>query len=254
NAAGTIAEAVESVLGQAGTDFEHVVVDGGSTDGTLDVLGRYLHLRVVGDPGGGQSHSMNLGFEASSGEIISYLNADDAYEPGAFAEVQRCFSEKPEMKFLVGGLRLFQEGQAERISAGNIVLEKMLRYFDRDFIPMNPACYFYCREVQEAAGPFDPDLPYTMDYKFLLEAAVRFPFDRTEKVLGRCRLHADTKTGRTSSVKETWRKARFSTAYYRHLPWPRRLLARLWYVTEGHWLGQKLVGKAAWKIRKLLGG
>jgi hypothetical protein len=186
--------------------------------------------------------------------VISYLNGDDAYESGAFAEVQRCFAANPETKFLVGGLRLFQDGQAERISVGNVAFERMLRYFDRDFIPLNPACYFYRREVQEAVGPFDPGLPYTMDYKFLLEAALRFPFSRSEKVLGRCRLHADTKTGRTSSVKETWRKARFSTAYYRHLPWGRRLLANLWYVTEGHWLGQKLVGKAAWKIRKLLGG
>lgn len=251
NAADTIEEAIQCVL-REGDDVEHVVIDGGSTDGTLDILARHPHLVCRSEPGLGQSESMNLGFTLAAGEIISYLNADDGYEPGAFEEARSRFAEDPGLMFLVGGLRVIEQDKPERISVPNIEFEKMLRFFDQDFIPLNPASYFYRREVQEAVGGFDPAHPYAMDYRFLLDAALKFEFKRTDKVLGWYRIHPATKTGRTASCRDTWKKTRFSRAYRRHLSWWGRARANLWYMTEGHHIPRRLIGKVAGKIRTIL--
>jgi len=252
DAAGTVERAVRSVLDQEDPDFEHVVVDGGSTDGTLEVLRRYPNLVLLQRPGSGQAEAMNAGFEAATGEVVSYLNADDSYEPGAFRKVRRRFAEDPAVTFLVGRLRVEEDGRPERIAVPNLDFENMLRFFDRDFIPLNPSCYFYRREVQELVGGYDVRRPYAMDYKFLLEAALRFAFTRTDAVLGCYRIHRGTKTGRTSSDAESWRKARFSRGYRRHLPWRKRMLADVWYLTEGHYLGRRLLGRVAGKVRRWL--
>src|SRR5918992_2241290 len=78
-------EAIESVRAQTYSPIEHVVVDGGSTDETLDILSEYDHLRWVSEPDRGQSHALNKGFAMATGEIFGWLNADDAYEPHAVA-------------------------------------------------------------------------------------------------------------------------------------------------------------------------
>jgi glycosyltransferase involved in cell wall biosynthesis len=74
-----IEDAIRSVLRQEYKRFEHVVVDGGSTDGTVEILKRYPHLRWVSEPDRGQSDAMNKGFDLSSGEVVVYLNADDYF-------------------------------------------------------------------------------------------------------------------------------------------------------------------------------
>lgn len=79
-------EVIESVRAQSYTPVEHIVVDGGSTDGTLDILREYEGLRWVSEPDAGQSQALNKGFALAQGEILGWLNADDAYEPEAVAQ------------------------------------------------------------------------------------------------------------------------------------------------------------------------
>jgi glycosyltransferase involved in cell wall biosynthesis len=88
-----IEDAINSVLGQEYERFEHIVVDGGSEDNTVEILGKYPHVKWVSEPDNGQSHAMNKGFAMSSGDIIGYLNADDYYLPGAFKSVLHYFEE-----------------------------------------------------------------------------------------------------------------------------------------------------------------
>src|SRR5205823_10324133 len=78
-------EAIESVRAQTYVPVEHVVVDGGSTDSTLEILREYDGLRWVSEPDRGQSHALNKGFAMARGDVLGWLNADDAYEPDAVA-------------------------------------------------------------------------------------------------------------------------------------------------------------------------
>ena len=77
-----LARTLESVLGQAYPNLEHIVVDGMSSDGTPQVLERYPHLRVIREPDRGQSDAINKGFRLATGEIFCFLNSDDTLEPG----------------------------------------------------------------------------------------------------------------------------------------------------------------------------
>jgi glycosyltransferase involved in cell wall biosynthesis len=253
NSAESVETAIGSVLEQNDPDFEHVVVDGGSTDGTLDILKRYPHLTWASEPDSGQADAMNKGFEMSTGDVVSYLNADDAYEPGAFAEVRRCFDAEPDLAFLVGRLRVFREGKPERIADPNVRFKWMLRFFDVDAFPMNPVSCFYRRKVQEAVGGYDTRLEYAMDYRFLLEAARRFELKRTRAILGRYVIRPGTKTYEsTATDRRHWQVTRFSTAYYRFLPPRDRLMAYLWYATEARPLPRKLIGPLFGKLRAIL--
>src|SRR4026207_1805679 len=83
NSAVTIRETIESVLQQNYPNYEHLVMDGGSKDGTLDILKEYPHLKWISEKDEGHYHAMNKGIERAGGEIINILNADDCFREGA---------------------------------------------------------------------------------------------------------------------------------------------------------------------------
>ncbi|MDQ3190406.1 MAG: glycosyltransferase, partial [Bacteroidota bacterium] len=89
NQAHFIEEAIESVICQNYTNFEHIVIDGGSTDNTIKVLEKYSHLIWISEPDEGQSDAINKGFKMATGDIIGWLNADDLYLPNTFKEVAK---------------------------------------------------------------------------------------------------------------------------------------------------------------------
>jgi len=92
NAAPFLSEALESVVNQCVTGMEHMVLDGGSTDGTLDILNSFPGLRVVNGPDRGSHDAMNKGVELAKGDIIGFLNADDTYEVGVFTDIAMHFA------------------------------------------------------------------------------------------------------------------------------------------------------------------
>ena len=94
NRADMIETAIESVQAQDYPDVEHIVMDGGSTDGTLERLTRHSHLKVVSEPDRGSHHAMNKGIALATGSIIGFLNSDDAYASGIFHVVARHIAER----------------------------------------------------------------------------------------------------------------------------------------------------------------
>src|ERR1700761_5899979 len=102
NAETSIVRAIESVRDQNYKNWEHIIVDGGSTDGTLAILAKYPHLKVRSGPDAGQADAMNKGIEMASGDIISFLNADDYYFPEAFLKVAEAFDDQTD--FVVGNV------------------------------------------------------------------------------------------------------------------------------------------------------
>src|SRR5437870_10412587 len=92
NSIHTIRETIESVRTQDYSHVEHIVMDGGSTDGTLDILRQYPHLIWVSEKDEGHYHAMNKGIETATGEVVVILNADDCFRPGTLRTVGQAFS------------------------------------------------------------------------------------------------------------------------------------------------------------------
>jgi glycosyltransferase involved in cell wall biosynthesis len=192
NAAPYIGQAIDSVLRQGYENFEHVIVDGGSTDGTVEILKRHPHLVCVSEPDRGQSDAMNKGFGMSSGEIIVYLNADDFFEEGAFAAVAQAFATGA--KLVVGKVRVLNADGSSYVNDPKVTLGEMLRWWEPNAYSFNSSGYFYLREVQQAVGDFSVGNHLAMDLEFLLEAALRYPFTKVDRILGNFRMVPGAKT------------------------------------------------------------
>ena len=197
-----LGEAIESVRGQTYTPIEYLVVDGGSTDETLDILAEHDDVRWVSEPDRGQSHALNKGFELATGEIFGWLNADDAYEPRAVEEAVAALRETGAALVYADVTRVNDDGVDPRRIRSR-------PSFDL-WTELNLGCgiyspaVFFRRDAFEAVGGVDESLQMTMDYDLWLRIGKRFPIVHVDAVWGLQRIHAAAKTGRID-------------------PWPERL-------------------------------
>ena len=175
NAAPTLPEALASVRAQGYPRLEHVVVDGGSTDGTLDLLHGADGVRWISEPDRGLSHAMNKGVAMAQGEVIGWLNADDRYLPGALEAVGRALAQRPDALWVTGRCRII-DGDGREIrrwvtAYKNAFLRRysLPLYLTQNFISA-PAT-FLRREAFETAGLFDERYRISMDYDLYLRLA-----------------------------------------------------------------------------------
>jgi glycosyltransferase involved in cell wall biosynthesis len=153
NSAHTLRETIESVLAQDYKNWEHIVMDGGSTDGTLDVLRSYPHLQWVSEKDKGHYHAMNKGIECASGEIIAILNGDDCYREKALSRVAHAFQTHPEWDALFGDV-VYVDGQSREI------FRRYEATYDYDVLRFGKVCYvihptlFVKKSVYEKLGAY----------------------------------------------------------------------------------------------------
>ena len=161
-------QAIRSVIAQTYGNVEHIVVDGGSTDGTLDIIRKYEY-RIdywVSEPDQGISDAMNKGIMFSNGDIIAYLHADDYYaDVSVISSVQDAFANNQEACWLTGGMYLVN-------TAGERTAEIRVRKYSYDRLKkaniiLHPAT-FVRREAFEKVGAFDLSYRYAMDYDLWL--------------------------------------------------------------------------------------
>jgi len=169
----TIAESVESVLAQGVAPVEHIVTDGGSTDGTLDILARYPDLRVVSEPDRGLYDAINKGIRLARGGIVGLLNSDDVYAPGALQAAVAALSADPSLDMVCGGVEVFadvEDGTTKVLSRVNSARVKRLR--ETDIVSGLPLTNgrFFRRTVFHRIGEFDLRFPVAADRDFLLRA------------------------------------------------------------------------------------
>lgn len=191
-----LAGCIDSVVNQNDPGFEHIIFDNRSTDSTNDVAARYRHLRFVSERDRGQSHAVNKGFAAARGEIICWLNADDAYPPGLFARLREIFSD-------AGCDVVF--GDAEQVSGDCFTRIRAEAFFhDRlDLVRwwtskarLHQPAVFFRRRVAEETGPLNEDLHYVMDYEYWWRISSSFRFHCVPEVLAIQHRQPDSKTMR----------------------------------------------------------
>jgi glycosyltransferase involved in cell wall biosynthesis len=189
-----IGETIESVLGQDYPRLEYLVLDGGSTDSTLDVLRRYGdRLRWTSGPDGGQSAAINTGFRAARGDVVAWLNADDTYAPGAINAAVAHLMSHPDCAMVYGdGYRIDEDGRPLGRFLGT-ESPNMWRLANlSDFILQQSA--FMRREAVTTVGFLDETLHWAMDWDLFLKIAKRFRIDYVPVYLGNIREHRSAKT------------------------------------------------------------
>lgn len=202
-------EAILSVLSQDYPNIEYIVIDGGSTDSTLDILKKYSSriARIISEPDTGQSDAINKGFRLATGEIVAWLNADDCYFPGAVRTAVEAFQAIKDLDFFYGNavfideksnfLRYFVE---VREFGADILLDYS------DYI-MQPTTFFR-RDKLHRVGLLREDLHYGMDWDLwcrFARADARFHYE--EKLIAANRVYSTTKTlsGGSNRARELMR-------------------------------------------------
>jgi glycosyltransferase involved in cell wall biosynthesis len=191
NSVGYIERAIISVIEQNDINFEHIIIDGGSNDGTIEILKKYGHLKIVSESDNGQSDAMNKGFDLSCGDIVVYLNSDDYFLPGTFEVVRNAFEEY-NSDIIVGDL-LIQQGDSSKFVKTEWIYDKIIhpKYFG---FPYNPVCYFYKRHIQEAVGRFPVNEEFVMDYWFIIRGFKLGVVNKINFTFGCFEVHENCKT------------------------------------------------------------
>ena len=189
-----IEAAIRSVLDQDYTDFDYIVMDGGSTDDTVDVLKSFGdRLRWVSQKDKGQGDAIHRGFGQTTGEILTWLNSDDTYAPGAFRAVAEFFAANPDVALVYGNANYTDAdgsliGPCVHVEPYN---PRRLFYYS-DFI-VQPTTFFR-RSAYEAVGGIDTSLHFAMDYDLWLKIAKRFKVAYLPRHLADFRWLFDNKT------------------------------------------------------------
>jgi glycosyltransferase involved in cell wall biosynthesis len=199
-----IEDTIQSVLGQDYPHIEYLVIDGGSTDETLDVLRKYENkLSWVSEPDRGQTDAINKGFRKARGEIICWLNSDDTYEPGAISKAVQFFCDNPEVSMIYGDGNEIDE-------AGNFLhrfhatqkfdLWALIHVWDYILQPTT----FFKKGAVKALSYLNEEHHWTMDWDLWIRIGSQYRVEYVGYVFANSRIYADTKTG-SGGIKR-WRE------------------------------------------------
>ena len=203
-----IERTIQSVLSQNYPNLEYIIMDGGSSDNTLDLLERYSNqLKWVSENDNGQTQAINKGLAIASGEVLAYLNADDLLLPGALLRVAQVFMEYPEAMWVTGQCRIVDEKNNEirrlitnyknmLLHIRSFALLLMTNYISQ------PAT-FWRREALVLVGGLDENLRYVMDYEYWLRMYSKYPPAFIPEYLAAFRIHQSSKTTSTGH-KDTY--------------------------------------------------
>jgi glycosyltransferase involved in cell wall biosynthesis len=204
---------IQSVLSQSYPYIEHIFIDGGSTDGTLDILSSYQarypdRIRFISEPDRGVGEALNKGLKMAKGEIFGWFDSDDVLEADAIMMVVNFFRSNPEAYFVFGESNVINEkGEVIRkVPIKDFNLKEAIN--DRHHIHFTSA--FYKREVIERVGGFNT---LGNDLDFWIRVGKVFPMHRIEKTLSNWRLHGDTVSASREVNKRRMVRQRFREDY-----------------------------------------
>jgi glycosyltransferase involved in cell wall biosynthesis len=199
NQAQFLERTIRSVLEQDYPELEYLVMDGGSTDGSVEIIRRYAERLTywTSGPDGGQAAAINAGWRMAHGEVLAWLNSDDFYLPGALLAVGRALRDHPDALFAYGRTRRVDGEGLPLGTIGSAFRHRTLMY-SHQLIPQASA--FFRRSAIEAVGLLDESLHYSMDLDLFLRLTRMAPPLMLQQVLAEATIHAEAKTTRDVAI------------------------------------------------------
>ncbi len=194
NQATYLERTIRSVLDQDYPNLEYFVVDGGSTDGSVDIIRRYADRLAwwVSEPDGGQTEAINKGLRRATGEWVAWQNSDDTYYSGVFRELAETAEKNPQAGLIIGNMMLVDEHDQPlrdiryvRPSYKSLLAEGMV---------LTNQSAFWRRSVHEKIGFLDERYHCAFDYEWFLRLTAYVEGAHADSLWGALRLHGDTKT------------------------------------------------------------
>jgi len=248
NQAAYLEDTLRSVLDQDYPRLEYIVVDGGSTDGSLEIIRRYADRLAywTSEPDAGQTEAINKGFARARGEILAWLNSDDVYRPGAVAEAVGFLQAHPDVGMGYGDAEYIdREG---KVVGRFPARQTSLRRLRQGYVHIPQQAAFFRANLWRMVGPLDPTFYFAMDYDLWVRLAAVSRLRYHPRPWAGFRLHPDAKT--LSAADRCWPEmlrvhrrdggGRVSVLYAKYLlrrtlepVMPLRLRARMWVYRQG---------------------
>ncbi len=187
---------IESVLNQNYRNVEYLVMDGGSSDNTIEILKSYddERLQWVSEPDNGQSDAINKGMRQATGDILAYLNSDDVYEPSAFSHVVEHFEQHPETDILYGHCYTI-DSRGNRVEPSDYARPISTKQWMTMRLRFPQQGVFWRHKAVDEIGFFNEDLHYRMDFDYWVRMVIAgYQFAPIDKFLASFRLHDTSKT------------------------------------------------------------
>ena len=194
NQAQYIESTIQSVLVQDYPQIEYLIVDGSSTDNTVDIIKKYQGQLAwwVSEKDQGQTDAINKGFARASGDILAWINSDDTYEPGAVRLAANYLMEHPEVGMVYGDCNFINaEGRVIGRFASAQTNYRMLR---QGYVHIPQQTMFFRGELWRQVGPLDPSFYFAMDYDLWTRISARTGIKYIPQTWANFRLHTTGKT------------------------------------------------------------
>jgi len=217
-----IKDTIESVLNQNYKNFEHIIIDGGSNDNTIEILKKYSHLKWVSEKDRGQSHAINKGFAKASGDIIAWINSDDYYEKNVFAGIATYFENNPDCMVLYGDITYVDKTKCilSTIQGNVINYQSLVKCPD---IVRQPSTFWRIDVIREFGG-VDEQLHLVMDFDFFLRISKHFQFHYYKQNFSYYRYYDENKSlslarRQTHEIHDVYKKNNiaFTFSIYKYL-------------------------------------
>lgn len=245
NQAEFLESTINSVLSQNYPNLEFIIVDGGSDDGTVDILRRYeRHLTWTSEPDEGQAQAINKGFKRATGQIVAWLNSDDLYLPGTLSAVAGFLADRPEVDLVYGDYYVIDLAGQVLLRKKEIPFDYNILLYGLDYISQ-PATFFR-RAIFDSIGLLDERLHYGLDWEYWLRLADHGgKLAHMPRYLAAARWHPQAKTLAAPPQMYAEHQAIRDRYWNRH-----RFQSPIWQQVYATWLNQLYRGKR--QLLKLL--
>jgi len=194
NQASFLEATIKSVLEQDYPQVEYIIIDGGSNDGSPDIIRRYANRLAwwVSEHDQGQTDAINKGFAHANGQILAWINSDDTYQPGAISQVVNLLQARPDVGMVYGDAN-FIDGEGKVI--GRFPASQTdYRRLRQGYVHIPQQSSFFRAELWRKVGPLDPTFYFAMDYDLWVRLAALAPLVYTQQLWANFRLHGGAKT------------------------------------------------------------